>query len=245
MKREEDTYLRRRDPDRELPLAELQFEGQEVWYNKGCLVLYMLECQIGRERLLAGLRSYVERWRHDPERTGAGVAPAEHFAQLSHPTIEDLLEALQAEYAGHGGEDLEWFFKQWFREVTIPDMAILGTPTLRAEGGGWSVEFEATNLGEGDMPVHVELVRGTWRADEEDSMQPGEYEVSPSLRLLLEPGQIARGTLTATFEPEAIVLDRGYECLDFDRTNNVQPLSVEDLPGAAPAPVGTPPAARN
>ena len=243
LKREEDAYLRRRDPDRELPLAELQFEGQELWYNKGCLVLHMLECQIGRERMLQGLASYVARWRHDPEKVGPGVPPGRRFPMLSHPTIEDLLESLRS---AHAGQDLEWFYQQWFREVTIPDMALVGEPLLRSEGGSWSVEFEAANLGEGSMPVRVELVQGTWRADEQDSMREGEYQVSPPLRLFLEPGQTARGTLSATFEPDAIVLDRGYECLDFDRTNNVRTLSVREAEGASGGAGGdAAPAARN
>jgi len=229
LKQEEDLYLRRRDADREVPLTKLEAEGPELGYHKGCLVFSMLERQIGRERLLAALASYVARWRHIEEPAGAVTAPKSQ----SHPTVRDLLDEIRLK---HRGEDFEWFYETWFEKVVIPDMAFGSEPSARDEGGTWSVEFTATNLGQGRMPVQVELVRGKWRVDQKGEFSEHDFQTSPPMRVWLEPEKTARGVLTSTFEPEAIVIDRQYECLDFDRTNNVREVrSSGARPSVAPS----------
>jgi ABC-2 type transport system permease protein len=230
LKQEEDAYLRRRDPDTELPLARLQLEGQEVWYNKGGLVFYMLERQIGRERLCAALASFVARWRSSP----AGETPRdETLARAAgHPGIADLLDELRA---SQGRQSLDWFYEQWFEQVIVPDMAFVSTPLLRDEGGSWSVEFTATNLGTGRLPVRIEAVRGSWRPDRFGALAEGEFEHGEPLLLWLEPGQTARGVVASRFRPEALVIDRLFETIDFDRTNNVSELGSLDPAAVAPA----------
>jgi hypothetical protein len=229
LRREEAGYLRGRDPDLEEPLVELDFEGRAVWYNKGCLVFYMLERQIGRERLLAALADFVARWRvdrDDPDFTDAD--PRRRQRALSHPTVHDLIGTLQAH---HRDLDVDWFYDAWFHDVVVPDMAVVGTPELvRESDGSWSVSFEVSNLateGMPAMPVEVELVRGNWRAHDKGSMVDGEWEVSPAMEIWIAPGQTARASLSSTFAPDALVVDRMHECLDFDRTNNAR-----DLPGS-------------
>lgn len=206
LRREEDAYLRRRDPDEERPLLELDHGQPATAYNKGCLVLHMLERRIGREALLGALRAHAERWRRRP-----GDGPR------SHATLPDLLAELRA---AHRGLDLEDFYEHWFERVDVPDPALL-TALLRSEGRTWSIDFTAADLapaprdGRGPRPrleLCVEAVAGA----------PGEpgYRVGPSLRLVFEPGEIVRGTLACDFRPDALVLDRWHEVIDFDRTNN-------------------------
>ena len=219
---EEERYLRRRDPDREAPLSRLALEGQAIWYGKGGLVFHMLEQEIGRPALFGALAELVERFRYT------------EGAPMRHATVTDLLDLLAD---AHPGRELGWFYETWFHRKVVPDMALVGRPQLVREASGWSVHFEATNVGEEDLPplpVEVELVAGNWRAGDRDSMRAGEWRVSPPMRLWLEPGTTARGTLSADFEPEAIVIDRRYACIDFDRTNNWRALSE-----AGPEP-GTP-----
>jgi len=238
LKQEEDAYLRRRDPDTELPLARLQLEGAPVWYNKGALVFYMLERQIGRARLMQGLASFVARWRDLPQ---GGRRPVASGAALAHghPTVRDLLDELRL---AHRGEALEWFYSTWFDQVLVPDMALDSTPLLREEGGTWTVEFTATNLGQGRLPVQVEAVSGDWRPDRAGALSPGGSEHGEPVRLWLEPGHSTRGLVSARFRPEALVIDRLYECIDFDRTNNARDLG-EPL-RSAPAQRGPAPASQ-
>ena len=218
---QEAAYLRERDPDRELALAALALEEDPAARRKAALVLHMLERRIGRERVLAGLADLVQRF-------GPGA---------DHATLADLLAALRAQ---HRGEDLGWFYDTWFQGVALPDMALVGTPELVREEHGWTVHFEAANLGSeptAALPFEVELLAGRWRAGERDSMRPGEWQASPPLCLWLAPGETARGSLSAAFAPEAIAIDRRHACLDFDRTNNLRALAPDaarasaDLPG--------------
>ncbi len=219
LKKEEDIYLRRRDPDTEVPLIELESEGQVIWYQKGCFVLSMLERHLGRERLLAGLRSFVRRWRNDPaERTAA-----------SHPTIHDLLDELKSQ---HRGRDLDWFYRTWFEQVVVPDPALVSAEVTH-HGGTWAVDFVVTNRGEGRVPVRLEAVAGEW--DLTAPVTPGAdvdgdpaREASTALQVWVEPGVETRGTLTARFEPDVLVVDRRFECLDFDRTNNTLALEAQE-----------------
>jgi hypothetical protein len=219
---EEAAYLRERDPDRELALAALAPGDDAVARRKAALVLHMLERRIGRERVLAGLADLVQRFR--PPAPGAAPRPGDG---AHHATLDDLLAALRAR---HRGEDLEWFYDTWFRRVALPDMALVGTPELVREEHGWTVHFEAANLGSeptAALPCEVELLAGRWRAPERDSLRPGEWQASPPLCLWLAPGETARGTLSAAFAPEAIAIDRRHGCLDFDRTNNVRALAPD------------------
>jgi hypothetical protein len=90
------------------------------------------------------------------------------------------------------------------------------------------------------VPVEVELVAGAWQPEERDSMQPGSWQRGAPMRFWLAPGERARGTLSSPFEPTAIVVDRRYGCLDFDRTNNVRTLEAPEPGGSPPAGQTTP-----
>jgi ABC-type transport system involved in multi-copper enzyme maturation permease subunit len=231
LKQEEDAYLRGRDPDAERPLAELQLEAPPIWYHKGALTLYMLERQIGRDRLLRGLERFVGRWR-DLDEPDAGPQSTSAAASRGHPTVGDLLDELRA---AHAGDALDWFYETWFDAVVVPDMALDSEPVLQEAAGTWSVEFTATNLGQGRLPVQVEAVRGEWRPDRPGALEPESFEHGQPLRLWLEPGRSTRGVVSARFRPTALVIDRQYECIDFDRTNNARELGAPRSISAAPS----------
>lgn len=256
LRREEAAYLRRRDADREPPLTAVGLDprDQPVWYQKGALVLHMLEERIGREALLGGLRALAEEFRFEPGDLDLPAGSGRRREALTHATIDDLIAALReaGRAAGHDPRELDRFFQTWFRSVAIPDMALVGEPTLVREADGWSVHFElehhvpiehqavAPGLA---LPVEVELVAGAWQPEERDSMQPGNWQHGAPMRFWLAPGERARGTLSAPFEPTAIVVDRRYGCLDFDRTNNVRALEAPEH-GRSPLAARITPAAR-
>lgn len=212
LQQEEDNYLRRRNADRELPLARLQMEGGELWYHKGGLVLYMLERRMGREALCAALASLVADFRAGLDAQGA--------RRGGHPGLDDLRERLRA---ARPDLDLEPFFQDWFDSVVLPDLAFEGPVRKRREGGNWTVEFTAVNRGKGRTLVCVEPVRGAWRADRRgDEPEPAQF--GDALRLALDPGASVRAMVTSHFEPQALVIDRLHETIDFDRTDNTVEL---------------------
>lgn len=212
LQQEEDAYLRRREADTEVPLARLQLEGDELWYHKGALVLYMLERRIGREALCAALSRLVADFRQDVDAAGGGRG--------GHPGLDDLRERLRA---ARPEVDLEPFFADWLDAVVLPDLTFDGPAQTRDEGGSWSVEFTAVNRGQGRVRVCVEAAAGAWRA-ERRAAEDAQYALGEPLEIALAPGESVRGMVTARFEPEALVIDRLHETIDFDRTNNVLDL---------------------
>jgi ABC-2 type transport system permease protein len=209
LQQEEDAYLRRRAADTELPLARLQLEGDELWYHKGALVLYMLERRIGREALCAALARFVADFRQGVDAQGA--------RRGGHPGLDDLRGRLRE---ARPDVDLEPFFADWFDAVVLPELTFDGRPQVRDEGGSWTVEFTAVNRGEGRVQVRVEAVAGEWRA-ERRAADDVAHSIGEALEISLGPGESVRGMVTARFEPDALVIDRLHETIDFDRSNNV------------------------
>jgi hypothetical protein len=71
--------------------------------------------------------------------------------------------------------------------------------------------------------VHAEAIQGKWNLDENDP--DPEFKASEPLPLSLNAGDTVQASLTAPFEPKELIVDRMYECIDFDRTNNHLSLS--------------------
>ncbi|MCC6409293.1 MAG: hypothetical protein IT453_19195 [Planctomycetes bacterium] len=214
LRNEEDVYLRGREADKEVPLASLESEGGVYWYNKGALVFSMLERRIGRSRMLAGLSSFVERWNRRAT-----------SSQPSYATIRDLLTELKRT---HKDRDLDWFYDQWFDQVVIPDL-VVRSATVRKNGSTWTVDFSVENVGTGRAVVRAEAFAGKW--DLSELRGDAAFRASDALDLTIDAGQTVRGSLSSSFEPAKLIVDRLYECIDFDRTNNVFTL---------PEPVETP-----
>jgi ABC-type transport system involved in multi-copper enzyme maturation permease subunit len=228
---EEDVYLRRRDPDHEKPLADLQLDAAEVWYQKGALVFHMLEEQLGRTAVLAALRAFTDRWR------------APQARPLAHATLPDLWSEVKAQAIAQpaAARDLDAFWQTWFAQVLVPDAAFAAEPIVRRDADTCSVDVELTNLGPGRVRVPVEAFPEPWQAAERlkrHAGAPPPLHKSQPVWVWIEQGATARATLTCDFDPRWVVIDRRLACLDFDRTNNARKLSVSGAPsGAAPAPL--------
>jgi hypothetical protein len=192
---EETTYLRYRQADHELPLVAVDGSHPShgvIFYQKAGLVFHMLETLIGREKMNAALREYIARFR----------------GSASHPTIHDLIGILRQQTPGSA---LDWFYEQWFYRVTIPDFQI-ASAIVRREGDQYIVEFTASNVGEGRMPVTVEAIAGQER-------EAAGFR-SASVQVIIEHGQETKGILRCPFKPEKLVLDRMHEVIDVERGNN-------------------------
>ena len=194
-KYEEDTYLRRRRVDHEMPLVTVDDSDPShsaIRYQKAGMVFHMLETLIGRDKMNAALKEYVTRygWKE------------------SHPTIHDLLAILKAQTPDGS---LDWFYEEWFEKITIPDFHLVKA-AVRQEGTGFVVEFTAENVGEGKMPVTVEAFSG--KDDDDPAFK------SAGVQVVIEPGKETKGEIRCPFKPEKVVLDRMYEVIDFERGNN-------------------------
>ncbi|MCE9595127.1 MAG: hypothetical protein K8S98_13155 [Planctomycetes bacterium] len=223
LRNEEDTYLRGRKADKEVPLAQLENEGPVYWYNKGSLVFYMLERRIGRARVLEGLAHFVERWNR-----------RSNSAQPSFATIRDLLAELQRT---HKERDLGWFYDQWFDQVVIPDL-VVRSATVRKNATTWTVDFTVENVGTGRAAVSAEAIKGEW--DLEKLEGDADFRVSSPLALTIDPGKTINASLSSEFEPTKLIVDRLYECIDFDRTNNS--FALPATTSATFKPMANPPA---
>lgn len=211
----EDQYGDRRSADSERPLVRIDGSrpGDEtVTYDKGGWVFWMLLNHMGRDRCLAGIRSFV----------------AYYSADRDHPLLEDFVEHLRPFAPDPDAYDA--FTRQWFLEVHVPQYRL--EDVERQEGSsGWTVTLTVTNEGTGVMPVEVAATRGVRFPDEEpvaagspppptggpgsvaaaESASPhgGESDAYREVRatVTLGPDESAEVVLECTFEPERVLVD--------------------------------------
>lgn len=85
-------------------------------YGRTALVLTMLERYLGDDRMRKVMKTYAERF------------------QFEHPTSKDFFQTAEAV----AGEDLDWFFDQFFRQNLELDYAVTELTRERVEPGqGW------------------------------------------------------------------------------------------------------------
>ncbi|OYT71836.1 MAG: hypothetical protein CFK52_06890 [Chloracidobacterium sp. CP2_5A] len=148
-------------------------------YARPALTLKMLEGQVGAETMQRILKTYFERWR------------------FKHPTSDDFFD-VASEVAG---EDLTWFFDQYFRGTKILDYAVASLDAREAV---------IIRKGEAVMPHVVELrfADGSTRRERRDGRDK-EYRLTTdqelvavvvdpedALRLDLNPANNSRARLS-------------------------------------------------
>ena len=107
-----------------------------IVYDKGALVLGMIERVIGPEAFQAGLRALQEKFRFRKAGTG------------------DVRRALEES----SGRDLGAYFQAWVMGTALPRLEV----SRRQEGGGTVVEVRAQSL-PGPVPLQVTLVTAAGR----------------------------------------------------------------------------------
>lgn len=115
-------------------------------YPRPALTLEMLERHLGTPTMNRILKTYFERWR------------------FKHPTAQDFFD-VASEVAG---QNLDWFFQQYFRDTVVLDYAIQSAKTT-GTGVQFATEVTVIRKGEAVMPVEVEFrftdgsrLRETW-----------------------------------------------------------------------------------
>ena len=190
----EESYGDNRFVDSERPLVRTDGSRRgdtTVIYDKGGWVMWMLQQQMGRENLLAGLRAFTEAYRASPD----------------FPVIQDMLAVLR-EFAPDPAA-FDAFTRQWFHEVVVPEYRLSEVTKDRTDDG-WLVRGVIENAGTGRMPVELAAARGArWSdgrpAERRTLVLPG-YRDS---RTTATPGagESTDFEILTTFEPDRIVVD--------------------------------------
>jgi ABC-type transport system involved in multi-copper enzyme maturation permease subunit len=211
LKRIEESYgdRRRKDAERPLVLIDGSHDGDEtVTYDKGGWVFWMMLQQMGRERALAGLKSFIATWKDGPD----------------FPVLQDFTAAMRPFAPDPAAFDA--FVKQWFHQVVLPEYqlsdghlaALAGGP-----GGGRSrATFRIKNAGSGRMPVEVAAERGE-RFGKDNRPNPKFQEARATV--VLGPGEERTLSIDCSFQPERVTVDPEVRVLQLRRKAAVLKLS--------------------
>ena len=184
----ETAYRLSRRFDVERPLVRTM-SGRSVIYDKGAWVMWMLQQEMGRENILAGLRAFIARYKENPD----------------HPVLQDML-AVVRDFAPDTAA-FDAFTAQWFHDVVFPEYQISDVTKTR-EGDEWVVRGTVENVGTGRMRVEVAATAGARWSDE----YPGRSVVSEDYRdarveVEIGAGESAEFVIRARFEPERVLVD--------------------------------------
>lgn len=153
-------------------------------------VLYSLRRLIGDDAFRRGLKDYYDR------------------KALEHVTEADLRASM--EWAA--GQDLGWFFDEWFHTTGTLDYAV-GDVDQQRTAEGWRTRVQVLREGENWMPVTV--------------------RIGEEVRRLEGRGEVQSVEVTSAERPESVVLDPDVVLIDTDRTNNTVAI---DAGNASPQP---------
>ena len=122
LKYELDTYLRNRGAERleELPLMRVE-DQPYIHYNKGSLVMYLLQDRIGEEAVNRALRTMLAKYR---------------FKGAPYPRSVELVDLFRKEAKTPEDQAL---ITDLFERITLYDMKVLEPKAVRRADGKWDV----------------------------------------------------------------------------------------------------------
>ena len=151
-KRLEQMYGDQRFVDSERPMVEVDGTRSgdgTVTYDKGGWVPWMLQQEMGRANILAGLQAFIAKYNPDSD----------------FPVIQDMLAVLRDFAPDTTAFDA--FAEQWFFDVVVPEYEFSDV-TRTQEGGEWVVRGTLENAGTGRMRVQVGATAGERWSDAGD-----------------------------------------------------------------------------
>ncbi|HEX6939923.1 MAG TPA: M1 family metallopeptidase [Longimicrobiales bacterium] len=151
-------------------------------YTKPSAVYRMLQAYLGDDAFRRGLRRYYER------------------NALRHVTLDDFQAAMEEA----AGQELDWFFDQWFRTTATLDYAVREARAERRDDGRWVTRVEVERAGDAWMPVVLEAGGARVTIESRDRRQTVE--------------------VVSAERPTAVVLDPDIVVLDTNRENNRRAL---------------------
>ncbi|WP_338870756.1 M1 family aminopeptidase [Spirosoma sp. SC4-14] len=159
-----DYYLRGRQSEtkKEQPLAQCEHQSY-IHYNKGALVLYALQDQLGEDRINQALRSYRARWNVD-QVAKSGI----------YPTAADLTAELRAITP----DTLQGLLDDWVNNITLYELKTEQV-TVKPSGKAYEVtlrlsaqKVHADSLGnETNLPINEWIWIGVYAPHSKESRQ--------------------------------------------------------------------------
>ena len=147
-------------------------------YTKTELILRMLRDLIGEEAMRAGMKLLYER------------------RALSHVNEADL----RTVFSEVAGEDLSWFFEQWFHTTDRLDYSITAATSTQQPNGSWTTRVDVQRDGDAFMPVTLQVGGQTRRLTARERRQSVEVNTPD--------------------RPTEVVLDPENVLIDIDISNN-------------------------
>ncbi|MEM7305873.1 MAG: M1 family aminopeptidase [Planctomycetota bacterium] len=181
------------DSEREMVHVDGSRDGdQTVTYEKMGWVTWMLMQHMGRDNMLAGLRSFFDRY----------------VTERDHPVLEDFTAHMRP-FAPEP-DAFDAFIDQWFHRVVLPEYVLEDVRTEPREGGGADVVFTVRNTGDATMPVEVAATRGARFPDAEnegdDEADAEPYEEARA-SVTLAADESAELRIACDFEPQLLLVD--------------------------------------
>ena len=196
-KRIESEYGRRRFVDSERAMVKSESGN----YNKGGWVMWMLQQEMGRENILAGLRAFIAKYSPDQD----------------HPVTQDMLAVLR-DFAPDT-TSFDAFAEQWFFDVVLPEYEFSDVTKVQ-EGAEWVVRGTVENVGTGRMRVQVGATAGErWSDEGDDGSRTVVAEDYRDARAEVElgAGESAEFVIRANFDPERVLIDPDVLVLQLNR----------------------------
>ena len=172
-----------------------------VTYNKGGWVMWMLQQEMGRENILAGLQAFIAKFNPDPD----------------FPVIQDM-QAVLRDFAPDTVA-FDAFARQWFHDVVVPEY-VFSDVTKTREGDEWVVRGTVENAGTGHMHVQVGATAGDrWSDEDDDGSRTVVAEDYRDARAAVElgAGESAEFEIRASFDPERVLIDPDVLVLQLNR----------------------------
>jgi ABC-2 type transport system permease protein len=198
-KRIEEQYGERRRVDAERPLVKIDdsHDGDTtVTYDKGGWVFWMMQQQLGRERMLAGLRKFMADYANGPD----------------YPVLQDFTATLRPFAPDAAAYDA--FVEQWFHQVVVPEYQLRDARRTALPGGAWQATVKVKNAGGSRMPVAVAATRGD-RFTKDG--KPGPAYRDARQTVVLGAGEEREVAIACLFQPEKVVVDPDVQVLQLRR----------------------------
>nr|WP_240923454.1 M1 family aminopeptidase [Thermococcus sp. 18S1] len=160
-----------------------------VLYTKGAFTLRSLQFVLGDETFYRGLHEALVRC---------------HGAKCGLADIEGIFEDVS-------GEDLDWFFGEWFNSTLLPDYTVENL-TVTNESDGYRLRFRLVDRSNFTMPVQVRVVT-------EDAK-------FVDTTVVVENG-LGSVNMTLEAKPTMIVIDPGEWMANINRKFEVEGIGVD------------------
>jgi hypothetical protein len=194
---EQKRYIGKALTGTEEPMATPADQFRDYWtyyiasYHKASSVYFMLRSVMGDKKFESLIRGFFHRWA------------------FKHPCLADLWQDAEQSY----GDDLDWFFKQWFYKTWTLDYAV---ESARSEWAsvdgvpGYRTTIGIKNNGRCVMPLDVAIYFESAPAD--------------TTRIPVIVWQKGATSFDTTIffrsEPMKVTIDPGQELADINRLNN-------------------------